>query len=370
MTRVPPCVLHISQPTDAGVARFVIEHARRQAAAGWQVHLACPPDGWLPQDARAAGLVLHEWPARREPTRGVRREVALLGPVVRQSRPDLVHLHSSKAGLDGRLRLRGRIPTLFSPNAWSFDAVEGPVAIAARSWERLAARWTTRVVSVSDDERRRGQEAGIHAPYDILPNGVDLLTYRPATPADRAAARDRLGVEAMTPLAVCVGRLSRQKGQDLLLKAWPAVSARVPEARLALVGDGPEGPALRRDMPDRVVFAGAVTDPRPWYAAADVVVVPSRWEGMAFVPLEAMASGRSLVAFAATGIRQSVPARAGQVLPPGDVDGLADAIVSRLTDPAAADREGRAGRAHVEREHDIAVLADRMLEIYRQVLTG
>lgn len=369
MTCVSPCVLHISQPTEAGVARYVIEHARRQAAAGWQVHLACPPDGWLAHDARSASLTVHEWRAQREPMRGVYAEVAALGPIVRRTRPDLVHLHSSKAGLDGRLRLRGRIPTLFSPNAWSFEAVQGPAAGAARAWERFAARWTTCVVSVSQDERRHGAQAGVRAPYDVIANGVDLTAHRVSSPADRAAARAALGVAADAPLAVCVGRLSRQKGQDLLLAAWPAVTARIAAAALVLVGDGPDAATLRRDAPAGVVFAGAVADPRGWFAAADVVVVPSRWEGMAFVPLEAMAAGRSIVAFAATGIRESVPASAGQVVRPGDVTGLSDAIGRRLRDRAGADREGMAGRAHVEAAHDIDVLAARMLDIYRRVLT-
>jgi glycosyltransferase involved in cell wall biosynthesis len=370
MTRVAPRVLHISQPTDAGVARYVIEHARRQAAAGWQVHLACPPDGWLSHDARAAGLTVHEWPARRDPTRGVYGEVAALGPVVRRSRPDLVHLHSSKAGLDGRLRLRGHVPTLFSPNAWSFEAVHGPAALAARSWERFAARWTTRIVSVSEDERSRGHAIGIRAPYEMVPNGVDLAVHRMTSGADRAAARAALDVGPEAPLAVCVGRLSEQKGQDLLLQAWPAVSERLAEAILVLVGDGPDAGTLRQSAPDGVIFTGAVADPRAWLAAANVVVVPSRWEGMAFVPLEAMATGRSVVAFAATGVQESIPARAGEVVPPGSVAGLADAICRRLVDRDAADREGRAGRVHVERAHDIDILAGRMLDIYQRVLTG
>jgi glycosyltransferase involved in cell wall biosynthesis len=112
-----------------------------------------------------------------------------------------------------------------------------------------------------------------------------------------------------------------------------------------------------------------VDDPRPWFAAADVVAVPSRWEGMAFVPLEAMAAGRSVVAFAATGIPESVPTEAGAVVPIGDRGALAQRLVERLDDPAGADREGVAGRRHVERHHDVALLADRMMAIYRDVLT-
>lgn len=76
----------------------------------------------------------------------------------------------------------------------------------------------------------------------------------------------------------------RQKGQDVLLEAWDAVLRRVPEARLVLVGDGPDSARLRAGAPRDVLFAGATDDAVPWYQAADLVVLPSRWEGMALAP--------------------------------------------------------------------------------------
>ena len=117
--------------------------------------------------------------------------------------------------------------------------------------------------------------------YVLVRNGVDLSRFRPAGDADRAAARALLGLEPAAPLAVCVGRVCRQKGQDTLLEAWPRVTARHPAATLAVVGDGDLLPALRRRAPAGVRFTGAVDDARPWYAAADVVVVRGRVRGPA-----------------------------------------------------------------------------------------
>jgi glycosyltransferase involved in cell wall biosynthesis len=368
MPVVARTVLHITQPSDAGVARWVVDHARRQAAAGWNVHVAGPPEGWLATALTDLDVSVHPWTARREPHRGVGGESRRLRSIVTAVGPDLVHLHSAKAGLDGRLVLRGRRATVFSPHAWSFDAVAGPLAAAALRWERVAARWSDRVLTVSTAERDRGLAAGVRAGYATVPNGVDLSLHRSVSAAERAGARRELGLDPEAALAVCVGRLSRQKGQDLLLDAWPAARAAAPDGMLALVGDGPDAAALRERAGEGVVLAGATADPRRWYAAASLVVAPSRWEGMAFVPLEAMAAGRSVVAFDVTGMREAVPPEAGRLVPAGDTAALANALAERLLDPGRADGEGRAGRDHVERVHDVDALAGRVLALYDDVL--
>src|SRR5205823_10470818 len=135
------------------------------------------------------------------------------------------------------------------------------------------------IVCVSEDELRRGRSMRIRAAYRVIRNGVDLEAFRPAGADDRRAARVRLGLDPDRPLVVCVGRLSRQKGQDVLLEAWSEIERAVPGAGLALVGDGSERRALEDAASGNVMFAGAQPDVRDWLVAADVVAQPSRWEG-------------------------------------------------------------------------------------------
>jgi glycosyltransferase involved in cell wall biosynthesis len=142
----------------------------------------------------------------------------------------------------------------------------------------------------------------------------------------------------------------------------------VPGACLALVGEGPWRERLSSGRGEGVVLAGNSRDPRDWYAAADVVVVPSRWEGMALVPLEAGASGRSVVISDVAGAREAVLPGTGAVVPPEDPAALADAVGTRLRDRAATDREGAAARRHVVEDHGLAASGARMLEVYREVL--
>ena len=359
-----PTVLHVTQPTDAGVARAVLDLAAAQAEEGLRVVVASPARETFTRALAAGGAEHRHWPATRSPGPASLAETARLSRIVRAASPQLVHLHSSKAGLAGRLAIRGSRPTVFQPHAWSFEAVEGAQARGALAWERFAVRWADAVVCVSEAERRRGEEHGVRASYAVVPNGVDLDALVEADPEERAAARRRLALEE-APLVVCVGRLSRQKGQDVLLEAWPAVSARVPGATLALVGDGPEAERLRDLAPEGVLFAGPRDDVPDWLAAADVVAAPSRWEGMSIALLEALARGRSVVASDTTGAAEAIGDDAGAVVPVGDAGALADALADRLLDPERTSGEGRAARARAEGGHDLRHTIAGVAAVYR-----
>lgn len=359
-------VLHVAQPTDAGVPRVVVELAHDQSDRGWDVRVACPATGELAGWLARRGIDHVRWDARRTPGPSVVAETRRLAALVRASDPDVVHLHSSKAGLAGRLAIRGRRPTVFQPHSWSFEAWTGPARVVARNWERVAARWTTVVVCVSERERCDGVRAGVRGDLRVVRNGVDLERYPLQDGGARADARRRLRLDDV-PTAVFVGRLSRQKGVDVLLTAWRDVVRRLGDARLEVVGDGPERAAAEATAPRGVQFHGRQDDVRPWLAAADVVVLPSRWEGMPLVVLEAMACGRSVVATDVAGVGEAIGEGAGGIVPPEDPPALAQALVERLSDRPRADREGRVGRDRAERLYPVRRSCDGVAAIYTEL---
>jgi glycosyltransferase involved in cell wall biosynthesis len=360
-------VLHVAQPTDAGVARCAADFATDQLQRGWDVVVACPPDGPLQGWLADAGVPHRSWPATRSPGPSVPAETRSLRRIVADVDPDVVHLHSSKAGLAGRLALRGRRPTVFQPHAWSFDAVTGAVRSASLLWERLGARWAHAVICVSEAERTAGETAGIRGRWHVVPNGVDLATFTPSGRVGLEAARTRLGL-GPEPTVVCVGRLCRQKGQDLLLDAWTGIRRVVPDARLELVGDGPDHRELAGRELSGVTLHGRRSDVPDWYAAADVVALPSRWEGMSLAVLEALASGASVVAADVTGVRESAPPTHTGLVPPDDPAALAAAIVTRLLDPALRATEGRTAAAHVAAHHSLRTTCEAIAAVYEHVL--
>ncbi|MFJ3439895.1 glycosyltransferase family 4 protein [Streptomyces sp. NPDC086081] len=369
-TDPPPRVLHVTQPVDGGVARVVADLARAQLAAGLRVTVACP-DSPLAARLAALGAQVRPWAATRAPGPSLGGEVRRLAGIVADVRPDLVHAHSAKAGLAGRLAVRGRIPTVFQPHAWSFEAVGGTTAALARGWERWGARWAERVICVSEAERRRGETAGVRGRWTVVPNGIDVERFRPAA-ADTVRARLLPDAGPGAPLVVCVGRLCRQKGQDVLLTAWESVLREVPQARLVLVGDGPDQGRLRALAPPSVRFAGDVADVVPWYQAADLVVLPSRWEGMALAPLEAMACGRPVVVTDVGGARESLPPGLAPhcLVPAVAPAALAAAVTGLLPDAPLRASLGDRGRRHVLTTHDVRRTAQAVADLYRALLGG
>jgi glycosyltransferase involved in cell wall biosynthesis len=366
----PPrlAVLHVAHTGEGGVGKCALDLAADQIGRGWEVTVATEPGSELAQQAAAAGVQVVPWVATRNPTPRLPGELRRLRAIIRSVRPDVVHLHTSKAGLCGRLAVRGRIPTLFQPHCWSFEAVEGMLSRLVALWERLGARWADAIICVSEAEHAQGVAHRIRAKYRVIPNGVDLSRFTHTDEAGRFAARERLGLEDQ-PLVVCVGRLSRQKGQDLLVDSWSAVRRRVPDAELALVGDGEKMDELRRQADSSVRLLGHRTDVADWLAACDVVVLPSRWEGMSLGMLEAMAAGRSLVVTDVHGAREALD-DTGAIVPPEDPEALAGAITERLLDPAKRQAEGAAAAARAREKFDLRDTLKRVAELCQEVVSA
>jgi glycosyltransferase involved in cell wall biosynthesis len=360
------CVLHLAQPLDGGVPAVIRSLVAHQAAGHFSPMIAAPPESELADWARGEDIPYVPWPAVRSPGRSVPAETFRIGRLVNRLNPALIHLHSAKAGLAGRLAVRGRIPTVFQPHGWSFLAVQGPIEKAAKTWERHATRWTDCLVCVSRHESSLAVAAGIRGRMEIVPNGIDLRRITAAGEAERTAARTRLRLPP-TPIVVCIGRLHEAKGPDLLVDAWRIVRRSVPQARLYLVGDGPMREALEREIDDSIVITGMRDDVLDWLAAADLVVVPSRWEGAPLVPLEAMARGRSVVAFDVAELSHLLAAGAGTVVPSGAIEELAEAATTRLLDPGLRHREGQLARRRAE-QYDAARAARLMETVYDDVM--
>lgn len=346
-------ILHVCDNVLGGIATFLGAVVPRQLDQGDEVTLAIPDDGTLALRMAKAGARHCPWQARPRPGPSALAELASLRAIVRATRPDIVHLHNDMPGLLGRTLLRGGRPTVFQPHAWSFVAVPARLRRPALAWERWGARWTSAIVCVSESERSIAADAGIDARLVLARNGVDLVSYSPQDAGARRAARARLGVAQSAPLSVCIGRLHRQKGQHDLLDAWPLVRAEVANAELALVGAGPDREELESRRVVGVRLYGASEEVVSWLAAADVVVLPSRWEGLSMSLLEALACSRSVVVTDVPGMREVVAADVGAVVPAADARALAAALVTRLRDPSLVEREGRAGRALVVRDHDV-----------------
>jgi glycosyltransferase involved in cell wall biosynthesis len=245
--------------------------------------------------------------------------------------------------------------------------------LAWQSWGRFGRRIGRRcreadaVVSISPAITAELTAAG-YDPRRIvaLPNGVPIPDVPwQARPDWRAA-----------PRAVFIGRLAPEKGLDLLIEAWPLVCAEHAQARLILIGEGPERPALagriaQLGLSGTVELAGVTDDPARALRGADLFVLPSREEGMSVALLEAMALGVPLVASDIPGNRRLVgDGTHGRLARSGDPTVLGRTILEQWADFDRAIAMGRAARQRVAQDYSIAAVARQHLALFRSLIAG
>jgi len=328
---------------------------------------------WLPA-LRQAGL---------EPRfLGLRRlaqpdAVPLLTRAIRAARCDVVHAH-----LEYSATLAPPAAALAGRRAvCTFHHTPGPLRGREAARERLAVAVANRsqgVIFVSAASR-----AGFAARYRcrpdrwaVLPNGVDLARYRPPPDGTPVAAPADLAIPAGVPVVTVVAALRPPKGHAVALAAWPAVLAAAPEARLLLVGSGPEESALRAQarslaIADRVVFAGLRGDVPQLLAASTLALLPTWTEALPTALVEAAACGLPAVASAVGGVPEVVAdGSSGLLVPPGDPAALAAAVTAVLRDDGRRTEMGRAARALAERRFDAVRWAGRLRAGYAAAAAG
>ncbi|MFJ9777847.1 glycosyltransferase family 4 protein [Kitasatospora sp. NPDC101157] len=309
------------------------------------------------------------------PTAGARSDATAIGELRRAfTGADVVHAHGLRAGLlsDLALRTAGRFPGLRPETPLVVTSHHALLATGMerrlqRLMERRVARAADLVLGASSDLVARARELGA---TDARLGPVAA----PPTPEGRigrAEARAALlGDGPDRPLVLAVGRLVPQKAFGLLLDATGELAALDPEPLLLVAGDGPEaGPLRERVAAEKlpVRLLGYRTDVPDLLAAADVVVVSSRWEARSLVVQEAMLAGVPVVATAVGGIPELV-GDAAVLVPPGDPAALGRAVRELLADPARREQLVAAGRQQAETWPDEAATVAQVLSTYDELV--
>jgi glycogen(starch) synthase len=284
-----------------------------------------------------------------------------VGRFANEIAPDVVHTHDPSTALWTYLRTQRRKRPLVSTihNVMSAHLGDELAPVAAMVDE---SAWITGVSQAVVDDTAA-----------LFPRVAGRLTV--VRNAVQAPEREPAPIAPGSPL-LCIGRLVPQKGFDMAIEAFALVASQFPWARLQIAGTGPDHDDLvalarQRGIGDQVELLGRVEpDAIPaLLARSTALVMPSRYEGLPLVSLEAAWSGRPVVAMAGPGLGEAVvDGSTGLLVPPGDVDGLARSLAAVLGSRALAERLGRAGRAHMEAHWSIGAVVDAYEAIYRAVL--
>jgi glycosyltransferase involved in cell wall biosynthesis len=380
----PRLVIAVNSAIALGFVQGQPEHFQNR---GFDVTLLCPErreNEW--QVAPPVGIPIIEVPMDREIAPAHDFVTLLrLWRTMRLLQPSVTNVGTPKAGLLGGVaawlnRVRCRFYTLHGLRFETTKGLKRRMLILA---ERLACLLAHRVVCVSHSVREKAIAAGL-APRDKLIvlgagscNGIDADRFAPHPRLiQRATAlRRQLGIPERASVLLFLGRLTGDKGIPELVAAFGLLKKQFPDLRLLLAGcleaEDPLPVETRREMAanPHILFAGAVQDTPCYYAAADIVVLPSHREGLPTVLLEAQAAGKPVVGANATGIVDMVAhGVTGLLFPVGDVAALAHAIETLLTDKALARQLETTGQERVRREFRQERIWDALHREYLAVL--
>jgi glycosyltransferase involved in cell wall biosynthesis len=298
-------------------------------------------------------------------------QMARIAGELRRRRVQIVHSYLFHANWFGTLTARlGRIPVAIVSKR-SMDV-----------YHRARDRWACRVVNHLADRVTVNAEAvrdHVHrwercplAKIVVIANGVELRNRAGPPPAPAAEELNRLG----SPLVGSIARLVWKRGHKELLAAAAVVARQEPAVRFVLIGDGPLRPGLEREaatlgLNGRLRFLGAVPDAAALLPSLDVFVLPSIWEGMSNALLEAMAAGKPVIATSVGGNPELIThEKTGLLVPPGDVEALAAAILRLVREPALARSMAEAARQRMASEFTLERMVRRLEQLYDDSLGG
>jgi len=323
------------------------------------------PEGSMLNQARETGAKLVELKHMKRSVRPwgdalAKRELIQL---FENLQPDLVHTHSSKAGILGRLAATPRVPAVVHTihgASWHPRQLSliNRLYISA---ERKAAKACHHLVAVTPAMRQEFVDQAIAPPdkITVIPSGIDVSRFQ-TTEMQRLNVRQQLGIPEDAPVLGLVARFDPLKGHDDLLQLMPWLLKRFPDLRLIFIGDGWNRPHIeahirRHDLGERVILTGLVEEeevPR-LLAAVDVKALPSYQEGQSRTLPEAILCGCAVVGYDAGGIGAIIKdGQTGRLVPIGDVKALGDAIADLLGDAALRAKLVEQGKQHVLEQFD------------------
>jgi glycosyltransferase involved in cell wall biosynthesis len=365
-----PSLLQIFQPAVGGVPTYVSAVGRGLAERGWNVTVAGPADAVGMLELREAGVRIAPIAVQRGPQPVQDRLlVQQLSALAREERVDIVHGHSSKASaLAALVGRRTRVPSVYTPHAWSFQ-MRHPLLVRAAlaGTEAALTRMHRAVIAVCDAEAAEARRWGVVREQRLFVVHTGLAAEPPEP--DRRSARARLGITDDAPLVAWIGRRGAQKRPEDLAELAAGLPADTVVAALGhgLADDAELVSALR--AADVRILDGDAAAAADLLAAADVYVLTSAWEGFPLAVLEAMRAALPVVAYEVGGVGEQVQdGLTGHLVDVGDTRALIRAVGDLVRDRQLRERLGRQGREVFEQRFTLERMLDGILDTYAGVL--
>jgi glycosyltransferase involved in cell wall biosynthesis len=360
-------LLIIDDASIGGGQQHVLALAERLSARGLKVAVACEAEGYLVDKLRHAKISHHAVRLTEYPSV---RGVVDLAAVIRACGAQLVHTHGGTAGFYGRLAARwvgGRRTVHTYHGIHYLHDKKLRRRYLHRTIDRTLLRWTDEVICVARSDRDLALEERLASPghVSVVYNGIDVARFERTRADERRMAPPNREIIVGT-----VGRLHEQKGHVHLLQAASFIHGACPQVRFRIIGDGPLRELLERQaralgLDGIVEFLGARDDVPEQLRRFDLFVLPSLWEGMPYVLLEAMAAGVPVVASDVDGVREIISNdEEGVVVSPRDTQALGAAVIDLVRNDARRAELGARGAQVVRERFSLESMVDQTVSVY------
>jgi glycosyltransferase involved in cell wall biosynthesis len=355
----------ITKAEMGGAQTHVLDLAKNYKIAGHDIAIMSSCDGWLAQKSQVLKInyylnkyfvnsfnpILMLWASQE------------LDKCLKDFKPDVVHCHSSFAGIVGRLTIKNKIPTFFTAHGWSFNEGVGPIQkFLGIISERVCAKYCTKVICCAEFVKDLALKYKIAKPdkFEIIYNGI-VSREVDYSKKDNGIAK-----------IVMVARLAEPKNPFLLIDAYSKLSDKAKEkSQIIIIGDGPQTKTLRdlvRDINlfEKVKFTGAIDhdDVFEYLENGHIFALPSKWEGFPYTIIEGMNAKMAVIASDVGGIKEAVNKNCGILIKGDNPDDWKDNLEYLINNPELVRKMGEFGSIEVKEKFDIKIMFEKVFNLY------
>lgn len=329
-------ILHVTQASYGGVAEYIKLLLKNMDRNKYEPDVVCTSYGNLHGEIEKLGIHVKNVDMEREIS--LKRDFSALVELtryVKETKPDIVYLHSSKAGVIGRLAcLINGVSCLYNPHGWAFSMDVSKIKKSFYAFiERTCSHFTDIIINISDYEKRLALDYRVASPKKIkvIYNGIDEEKFTHIY--SKEDVLNELGIPKNSYIIGMVGRITGQKSPETFIEVAKLICGKIPEAYFILVGDGElrkmiEDKILMEGLSEKIKITGWTSDVSRYISTFDIGLLTSKWEGFGLVLVEYMAMDKPVVASNVGGIPNVIQnGLNGILVEPGDSKGFAEAVM-------------------------------------------
>lgn len=370
-------VLHITQATIGGTLEYIKLFFNNTDKSKFQVELACPSYGPMKKQVEELGIKVHDVYMKRQISLiSDLRACLQLIKLVKKIKPDIIHIHSSKAGVLGRIAayVTG-VPCIYNAHGWSFSMnISNKKKKFYATIERICAKLTKKIINISDYEQQLAIQYNIAPKSKMITiyNGIDVDKYNGKF--DKNTILSELNIPKDAFIVGMVGRLAKSKSPETFLKIAERISMLVKNSFFILVGDGElrkdvEKSIVEKGLTNKVKITGWTNEVAEYISVFDIGILTSKWEGFGLVLAEYMASGKPIVASNVGGIPTVIENnRNGILVDSNDIDGFVDGILKIKNNKELRDSFITNSYKDVREKFDIRRVVREHEELYIKII--